>query len=153
MKITGKGWFSIVLLIISLFFFIDSFYYVPKAKIIPIGISVMTLVFTLIQIGRDVFSLGKADKAGAELEPSPQDPNASQTQDSEKSKWLFVLISVIWLAGFTALLSYSSYLIAVPVFLFFYVWLVGKIKVMNALLTAAGMGVFMYLMFSVLLGV
>jgi len=152
-KITGKGWFSIVLLMIFLFFAIDSFNYGPKARLIPLIVVGFSLIFTLIQVAKEVFLVEKKNNVDTMPEASSEKPDDSQKQNADKPRWFFVFYTFIWLCGFTALLHFTNYLIAVPMFLISYVWLVGKVKIVHALGTGLGMTFVMFIMFQLILGV
>lgn len=157
MKMSGRSIFSLFIVIFMIILVINSFEYNSKARLIPLAVGFLVLVMTLLQFIADTTpSMGRRlsflRQKGMFTQQVNDQPNSeAQTQESEE-RWSQIMKTFIWLIGFTVLLYFTTYLFAVPIFLFLFIWLAGKEKIISALSVAVGMGVTMYVLFELLLG-
>lgn len=157
MKMSGRSIFSLVIVIFMIILVINSFEYNSKARLIPLGVGFLVLVMTFLQFLTDTIpSMGRRfsflrEKGMFTQQVNDQPNSESESQESEV-RWSQIIKTFIWLIGFTVLLHFTTYLFAVPIFLFLFIWLAGKEKIISALSVAFGMGVSMYVLFELLLG-
>jgi hypothetical protein len=181
MKLSGRGIFSLLIVIAMIIFIVSSLEYNPKARMIPLAVGIMVLVMSLLQFLVDLIpSLGKklpfvSDKGmlsqGATkpkfdsatldeptldetIQSGANQPVTSKQDEPEDKdeRWSSVFLIFLCLLGFVLLLQFTTYLIAVSLFVFLFIWLMGKEKVTSALAVAVGLGICMYALFGLLLG-
>jgi small-conductance mechanosensitive channel len=165
MTLTGRSWFSLFITIVMLVMVVIAFEYNPKARLIPIMVGTLIFIMALIQFLGDTFpaiadrlpflrqkGLLTADQTHSEVDSKDESmQEKAQPHQEEKEPWSRILISFIWLIGFTVILYLTTYLVAVPLFLFFFVRFAGKAKTLPSLLLSIGMSIFMYVLFELLL--
>jgi hypothetical protein len=150
LTLTGRGIVSLIVAIFSLVLLIVGFDYNEKARMIPVGAATIVLVMALLQLMADTFpAFGKRFRFIAGNGTSFE---TSESNDEEES-WKSVFACLAWLIGFVAVLYLTTYLIAVPAFLFLFIWLGGKSKLLPAVYIAAGAWVFLYILFELVLKV
>jgi hypothetical protein len=166
----GRAIFTLIIVLLMAVLIIYSVDYNPTARSIPIVVGSMVLFMSLVQLLGDMFPtlserfafLGERNNNiddSKQIEENIETKEQIQETDKEnpsgkdsEEDWSQIFISFIWLIGFVVLLFFTSYLLAVPLFLFFYTWLAGKTKPSAALGIAIGMGLFMFVLFDLLLG-
>ena len=80
-----------------------------------------------------------------------EEKKSKEEEGEQHEKWSYILLLFSILIAFTVVLYYTSYLIAIPLFLCLFIWLVGKEKFISALSIAIGMTGFMYILFELIL--
>jgi hypothetical protein len=166
MKLTGKGLFSLFIALLMAILIINAMEFNSKARSIPIGVGTIVLIMSLLQFFSDTFPntkkylffikqsgvFNEAEKI-TKSEANDNSGIAEKKEEvQEEGETKSVLVILLSLVGFILLLSITTYMIAVTVFIFLFVWLVGKEKVTSALSLAVVLGIAMYLLFDVILG-
>jgi hypothetical protein len=165
MTLTGRSWFSLFITIVMLVMVVIAFEYNPKARLIPIMVGTLIFIMALVQFLGDTFpsiadrfpflrqkGMLTADQTHSEVDSKDESmQEKAESHPEENESWLRIFISFIWLIGFTVILYFTTYLVAVPLFLFFFVRFAGKAKTLPSLLLSIGMSVFMYVLFELLL--
>lgn len=144
----GKNIFSVLIGVISLYMFLSSFQFNEKARVAPLIVSGVILIMIIIQIVMDTFSKRK------KWSPTSQESIESSTSNAEEEKkndWPEVLLIFSILIIFGLLLYFTSYLVAIPLFLSLFIWRIGKESFKHSLSVAIGVTVFMYILFGLFL--
>lgn len=149
--INGRSIFSFLLVVVMAIFSVYSLKYNPTARSIPLAVGNAVLIMAFIQLLVDALPSLSHRIMSMISKNKPKAVETSEDPDHVIS-WSKVLIIFIWLIGFTFLLHWTSYLVAVPVFLLLFIWKVGKAPFIPSLGVAFGMLTFMYVLFDVLLG-
>ncbi len=160
MKISGRSIFSLVIIVAMIIFVTLSLNFNSQARLFPLVVGSITLIMAILQFLGDsvpavrrrfpfltqegIFSEDKKSQ-GQENQGEQNEPT------SESSSWGIVSIIVLCIIGFIILLHYTSYLLAVPVFLFIVIYFLGKEKIFSSLGIAGVMTVFMYVLFDLIL--
>ncbi|WP_134704154.1 tripartite tricarboxylate transporter TctB family protein [Ammoniphilus sp. YIM 78166] len=147
--INGRSIFSFLLVVVMAIFSVYSLKYNPTARSIPLAVGNAVLIMAFIQLLSDALP-SFSQRIMSMI--SKNKPKAVEMSEDDEIKWSKVSIIFIWLIGFTFLLHWTSYLVAVPVFLLLFIWKVGKAPFIPSLGVAFGMLTFMYVLFDVLLG-
>ncbi|WP_102348625.1 tripartite tricarboxylate transporter TctB family protein [Bacillus sp. Marseille-P3661] len=148
--INGRNLFNLLLLISMLVMVILSFDYNPKARLFPLYVGLLTFVMLFWQYLVDQFPSIKQKFNFTKIEKETVQEEKSE-EVSEGKTWAVALQCIIAMVGFTILLKFISYLIAVPIFLVLFIWLVGKAKFIRALSISIIMSGFMYVLFDLVL--
>lgn len=148
--INGRNLFNLILLITMLVMVIISFDYNPKARLFPLAVGAVTFVMLLWQLIMDQFPKLK-EKMSLTNTESEKEKKEEKNPEQKKKHWLVAFQCLIAMVILTVLLIYVSYLIAVPVFLLLFIWLIGKAKLMNALGVSILVSGFMYVLFDLVL--
>ncbi len=153
MKLTGKGIFILIIFLFILVLTVDSFQYRPKARLIPLSVGLLITFMCLIQLINDIFPTAAKPLRFLQQQGifSKEKSNEMEGKNSEIELWKKFFIVFLWLIIFCTLLYFISYLIVVPLFLFLFIWLGGKERILLALSVALGMFIFLYVLFEVLL--
>lgn len=159
---SGRNVFTLLLLLLMAVLIVYSFEYGWTAQSIPLVVGVVVLVMALLQLLSDSFSsFGKhlpfIKQTGVLMEDKMQqqfeDGNVIAPENTEEDyEWPKVFTVFLWLIGFVILLAFTSYWIAVPLFLFFFLRLAGKAKASVSFGISLGIGLFMFILFDVILG-
>jgi hypothetical protein len=140
---TGTAYFLMAIFILLLVFLMVSLTYDQyKTKFMPVLVSAMTLVLTvvaLIQEFRETAKTGGIEKQEAgEMQKKTDAPLSGYLK---AFGWFFLLIVSVYVFGF---------FIAIPLWMFFYLWKHGH-RWWSAMLQGAGTILIAYLVFVVLL--
>lgn len=152
MKLKSQNIFDLVLALVACIFLVVSLGYDPRARLVPLVVAVPTLTLLLFQILGDTVP-AVADRlrfiyqGGIFSSSRDSGPPPQEKKESEPWPWRILL----WLCGFCAALYVLSYLVVVPLFVFLLTLVEGREKPLKALLLAAGTGMFIFLLFDVLL--
>ncbi|GAB7388846.1 hypothetical protein BSNK01_26840 [Bacillaceae bacterium] len=161
----GRNLFNLLIALAMVVLIAYSFAYNATARSIPLFVGSLVLIMSVLQFLVDAFP-GMANRlsfirqTGVLMEDRMQQDIESkheishETQpapEEKKDDWGKVFAIFLWMSGFVLLLAFTTYKLAVPLFLFLFIWLVGKERILPALGIAAGMGVFMYALFDLLL--
>ena len=162
----GVGIFELALVAVSVLFFILSLDFNPKARFAPgVFSAVLFLLVSALFLGDNVpffqkrFKFMNQKGFFTDLEKKEQPVENDSTVVNENNGTLVVnenvkLIRVLlWLAGFLIALRFVTYLIIVPVWLFFFSKIEGNLKWRESAYMALGMGIFDYVLFDLLLHV
>lgn len=141
MKKKDRIVFDLFLLAVTLTFGIVAFSFRPGSKELPLLTTGTVLVLILLQLIIDL-----RGKAKPETGESKDDDSISN-----EAGWGYPFLNFVWLIGFVVLLSLVSYLIAVPVFTFVYMFVFIKTGWRPALSVSLGLLFFMYVTFELLL--
>jgi hypothetical protein len=136
---SGRLFFDFSLVVLLLVAAFMSFSYAPDARAIPLATSIVAMVFVLIQIVIDIKgSVREAEHPGG-------------GGDGESIGYRRPLMIFIYLAGFVFLLWWMGYLFAVPISAFALMRLAGRVPWVTAVGVAAGLWLFVYVVFEVML--
>jgi len=167
MKLKGSGWFELVIIAFSAVLLVMSTSYNEKARLFPmilsmVMIAVMGLIFLQESVPAAGRYLGFVKESGLFASRKPAngkvdgegEDEGEQTQNAavRHSEVFRLLRFILWLLGCIILLKFVTYLMIMPVFLLLFTKVEARQSWRNAAGVAAGMGVFNYLLFSVLLG-
>jgi hypothetical protein len=169
--------FDLIILGFFLLFAFISFAYNPRARSIPLALGILGSVMMLMQLLVDALPglrsklrfvsatglLAKEDQTrlkGSEEPDSegipvtdPAPPVPVRKSISLGREWWRVLRVVLWLAGFTVLLAFTNYLIAVGVFIVLMTRFEAKQSWKNAILLGACTNLGFFILFELLLKV
>lgn len=154
-RLNASGIFKLFMMGVGLVGLILATSYNPTARMIPLGLSVLLIVLmALMFLQENVPALSKyfgfMGQRGLFSEEKAKTDSAEKSEEAKQEyRKLFRLI--IWLVAFTILLGYVNYLIAVPLFLLLFIRLEGGQSWRSAVYVAAGMGIFNFLLFDLLL--
>ncbi|GAB6174006.1 hypothetical protein JCM15765_34840 [Paradesulfitobacterium aromaticivorans] len=174
MKLKGNAIFELFLLVLSVAMFFVSWSYNPRARFIPEILSVVMFILAmLLLLGENVPSLQKRmgfmrqkgffTNTGSAGKISEQDQGAVTDSGTEKEtepvsesdaslkENLKLVRLLLWLIAFVVMLRFVSYLITVPVWLLLFIKAEGERSWRQSALVAVGMGIFDYVLFTVLL--
>lgn len=158
MKMTERSIFSLLLILVMTFFVIIAFNYNPQARLFPLVVGSMTLIMLIIQfLGETVRTFGKrfpflSQQGMFSTPPNKEDKQGERGQTlDESAPWTSVLVIIMSIIGFIIVLYYTNYLVAVFVFLFTVLCLIGKEKPLKGLGIAIIMTLFMYILFDLVL--
>lgn len=142
---TGTAYFLMVIFVFLMVFLVLSFTYDEmKVKLMPALVSAITLVLTAVAL---VQELNGAEKTNGEEKPAEEAEH--KKTDIPLSRflnafgWFFLQVAAVYLLGFY---------LAIPLWIFFYLWKHGH-RWWSALLQGAGSIVVVYLVFVLLLQV
>jgi hypothetical protein len=140
--------FSIALFVltISVSFLLWARTYPPRSGAVPELVAWATIVLSLIDVaiqfetpwGRWLRRLVTAEKIVEWKMEGDEDASLGR-----------ILAAIGWVAGYVALLYFVGFLIATPVYMFFYMWLHGKLGMVTNLLVTAGTALTIWLTFEV----
>lgn len=154
-RLNASGLFKLFLIGVGLVGLVLSTNYNPTARLIPMWLSILfILIMGLLFLQEHVPALGKhlqfMGQSGlfAKQKKKTDSPERAE-QEKQEYRTLFRL--VIWLVAFTIVLGFVNYLISVPLFLLSFIRFEGKQSWRNAVYVAAGMGIFNFLLFDLLL--
>jgi hypothetical protein len=171
-KLSGQMITSLGITLLMFMMFLMGFTYNPTARLIPLIVSGVVFTLALLQFLGDVFPVirsclpvlsqhgiiqaNKPVDDKNEVEHSGADHEAEETADDGENEdgqglWGTVFISFASLIVFVVVLQLVGYLIAVPIFLFLFIWLFAKEKILPSLNIAIGAGVFFYILFELIL--
>lgn len=154
-QLKASGLFQLLLIGVGLVGLISATSYNPQARLIPMALSIllillMALLFLQENVpaaAKHLWFMGQSGLfAGKEKQSQCEDREEKEQQEYRK---LFRLL--LWLVAFTAMLGFVTYLITVPLFLLLFIRIEGGQTWQNAAYASAGMGVFNYLLFDLLL--
>jgi len=163
MKLKGSSWFELAIVIISVVMLVISTSYNEKARLFPMVISVILIVVMVLLflqetvpaasrylgfIGSGGLFASRKSASGKDEGESDKAPNAAAQHGEVYRLFRFIL----WLLGCIIMLKFVTYLIVMPVFLLLFTKVEARQSWRNAVGVALGMGVFNYLLFTVLLG-
>ena len=151
MTLLKKNLFSLLIGVVSLYMFISSFGFNEKARVAPLMVSGAILIMLIFQIGIDSLLLRKNLSTTSKESVNGSSNNAEHKEKEKKDEWPEVLLIFFMLIIFGLLLSFTTYLIAIPLFLCLFIWLIGKEQFSQSLSVAVGVTVFMYILFGLLL--
>ncbi|WP_017727579.1 tripartite tricarboxylate transporter TctB family protein [Halalkalibacterium ligniniphilum] len=164
MRISERSIFSLILIVTMGVFVALSFTFNPQARLFPLVVGGITFIMLIIQFfGDSVPSIARRfpflRQEGVFSAPSNQDKQKSEQDEqveeeqakNEKSPWAAVATIILSIAGFIVILHFTSYLLAVLVFLFFVICILGKEKLIKSLGIAVLITGFMYVLFDLIL--
>ncbi|MBS4024490.1 MAG: tripartite tricarboxylate transporter TctB family protein [Clostridia bacterium] len=162
MRDYGRFFFNILLLIFFLVLVIISFDYRPQARMLPLNLGLVGLGMVLVQTLFD--SSAKAAQKLKFLQEEgffseaaniscAQEKNITSSQQDTLNfqEWWEAIRIFAWLIALVIALRYFNYIWTIFTFIFLIVWLEGKRRILDALYLATGVGIFMYLIFVMLL--
>jgi len=141
-KISPTTLFLIVVLIVMAVFFVTSLGYPePKVKLMPLLMSGFTIVLCLVALIQDL-------RAGSKRS-MPTDENGDVIEDEQilGTPLIAYFQAFLWFAALIACVYFLGFIIAVPVWIFVYLWKHGN-RWWTALLLGIGMIVVMYVIFT-----
>ena len=155
MKWIERNIFSLLIVILSLMMFFLAFDFNNKARLVPLLVSSVMFFMAIIQIVIDSVPKWKQKQAHSTSFSNQvmkkEEKKSKEEEGEQHEKWSYILLLFSILIAFTVVLYYTSYLIAIPLFLCLFIWLVGKEKFISALSIAIGMTGFMYILFELIL--
>jgi len=159
LKNKGDAVFSFCLLIFLAVLVYSCFSYNPTARLIPLALGIFGLSFSGLQfllevspaISEKLIFLKKEGDIFSVQEKAKS--NSLQKDDPTEVNWLQVLRIFLWLLAFLVLLNFTYPLVVIPLFIFLFLVLESRERWIRSLGIAAGVGVFVYLLFSLLLGI
>jgi len=132
----GRILFSLVLIAIGVYAVYAAWGWTFKARLFPLAVSIPLMALAAAQLLLDLF--GKAETASGpalELEFEANVP--------PDVAWRRVIGMLLWIAGFILLVFLLGFPVAIPLFVFSYLWLQGEAGWWQSLgLTAAAWGFF-----------
>ena len=140
-------WSAVVVLVLSIGFLLWARTYPDDARAMPVLVACGTIILSLIDIisqfetpfGRKVRYLITADKIVE-----------WKMEGDEEAAFSRILLSVAWLVGYLVGLFLVGFIIATPIYIFFYMVLHGRRSMRDSALTAAGATLMIWLTFVVL---
>jgi hypothetical protein len=159
MRFKGDSVFSLCLLLFTAVLVFLCFSYNPTARLIPLVLGLLGLLLLSVQLLLEISPAGSKnlmflkDKGDIFSVQGKAQFYPSQTSTFVKINWLQVLRIFTWLAVFVFFLYITYPLVVIPLFIFFFLSVEGRENWRRSLGLAAGTGVFMYLLFSLLLGI
>ena len=154
-RLNDSGIFKLFMLGVGLLGFILATTYNTTAGMIPLVLSALLIILTtfmFLQENVPALSkfLGFINQKGlfSEEKSSAGSPENSRDDKQEYRKLLRLLI---WLIAFAVVLGFVTYFVAVPLFLLLFIRFEGSQSWRNAIITSAGMGIFMVVLLDVLL--
>lgn len=165
MKMTGKVVFDGVLVLIFAVMVVMSFGYNSQARLVPLIIGIPSLVMSIVQLIADGFpSLQRklsitqqrgVSAIGGYLHDHDEDRETLKepTEYIKKAEIKRAVRVFGWLILLTILLGVVNYHIGIPIFIFLFMLLESRVKLLTSLLVAAGTEGFIYLLFGILLRV
>lgn len=144
-KLSPTAWFLIVVLLAMSVFFVASLGYSDiKVKLMPALMSGLTIVLALFALIQDL-------KAGARQNmPTDEDGDVIEDEKIIGTPLRAYFQAFLWFAGLIALVYGLGFIIAVPLWMFVYLWRHGS-QWWTAILLGVGMIVIIYLVFTTLL--
>jgi hypothetical protein len=143
---TGTAYFLMAIFILLVVFLMVSLTYEQyKTKFMPVLVSVITLVLTVVALIQEIRGAAKKG-SGQQEEREEAKSKKTDVPLSEHLKafiWFFLLIVSVYVLGF---------FISIPLWVFFYLWRHGH-RWWSAMLQGAGAILIAYLVFVVLLQV
>ena len=142
---TGTAYFLIVILIFVLIFLTVSLTYDEmKVKLLPALVSAITLVLTVIALTQEFKGAAKTGSTEKQVEETDhKKKEVPLGRFLNAFGWFFLQIAGVYVLGF---------LIAIPLWIFIYLWQHGH-RWWSAVLQGAGAVLIVYLVFAVLLQV
>jgi hypothetical protein len=142
---TGTAYFLMAIFIVLLVFLVVSLTYDEfRTKFMPVLVSAITLVLTIVALIQEFRGAAKAsgikEQEAGEIQKKTEAPLSGYLK---AFGWFFLLIVSVYILGF---------FIAIPLWIFFYLWKHGH-RWWSALLQGAGAILIAYLVFVVLLQV
>lgn len=158
MTFTGRALFSLVIVLLMAYMIITSFEYSLTARLFPATIGSVVLLMALIQFIGDIYPASKKylkflKQKGVALDGNVNKSETVKKEPVQEASWLKIYFIFICLFATTALMYYTQFLIAVGVFLFFFIWLVGKEKLRIAIGISIGTIIVMHVLFNMILKV
>ena len=162
MTFSGRSLLSLIIVLLMSYMVVASFEYGYRARVFPAVLGSLMLVMALLQFVADTFpafsnklrfltTKGVALDANAARPIGQDSPAKGRDSPHPPTSWSTVYGIFAALAAFAVLMSFTSFLVAVPAFLLLYVWLVAKERFAAALGLAAGILLFMYAIFKLIL--
>jgi len=151
MNMKEKSIFDLCLILLVSAFLVLALGYEPRARLIPLLVAVPTLILLVLQFLVDAVPAA-TDKLRFMLQSgvfTAENGGSVSQLKQRKEPWPWRIL--LWLVGFCVAIYYLSYLVVVPLFVFLVTMVEGREKPFAALLLAAGTGIFVYLLFAVLL--
>lgn len=168
MKLKGNGVFELFLVVLSVVMFFVSWSYNPRARLVPEILSVIMFVLAMMLfLSENVPSMqkrmgfmrqrgfftktGSAGKGSEQSQDVEREGKGAETETEIKSENIKLIRLLLWLIAFVVMLRFVSYLITVPLWLLLFIKVEGERSWRQSALVAAGMGIFDYVLFAVLL--
>jgi len=164
---TSKGnlVFQFLLVIFFAILVVVGLDYNERARLIPVTVGIVAFLMTATLLLADAvpaigskLSLVRASGIALDSPGSKrtgEGPEAtdvkSQARDEPRGFTLRTWRIFLWLAFLALLLRYVEYLISLPLFIFLMMVVEGRQRLVTSLLTAAGMGVFYFVLFRLML--
>lgn len=128
------------------------------ARLVPLIIGIPTLAGLVVQLVLDVFpGLRKAARRSPVDEPAgtdgPADADAAGAEEQGRSRARREVVFAAWVAGIVVLTATIGLLVAIPVALLFFFKVLSRESWVLALSLTAGIWIFIYVLFDVVLGV
>lgn len=164
MILTGRGLFSLGVALATLLLIILSLDLNEKSRLIPIVVGILLLGMSTLQFLGDTFPriskrLPFVHQKGMLTASTEMTVNNGEVKLEEKKtkevdeSWLQIYKAFGLSIGFIILMYYTSYLIAIPVFLFLAIRLVSKARIIPTLWVVLITEIFMYILFDLILQV
>jgi hypothetical protein len=155
MKERGRSIVGLVIVALAITFGCSSLFNVPgRGKIFPLILSTVLLGLGSLKFLRDTFPrmgrhLGFVDVPGI---LSGNRNELEEVEEGSRVKQIRASLAFILLLGFIIALSFVHFLIATPLFTAGLLILAGRVGWKSGAVVGLGMGIFIYLVFIVLLG-
>jgi Tripartite tricarboxylate transporter TctB family len=135
----GGTYFTIFILAFALFFCVYSLTFGQiKTKLLPLAVSVLTLILAGIQLGTELVKKRRAQEE--------KDLNETGKGSNRKDDLHFYVTYFIWSLGLILGIYLLGFLISIPIFIFSFLLLHGQ-KSYKSALTAAIMTISLYVVF------
>lgn len=162
MTFTGRSLFSLIIALLMGYMVVASFEYGFRARVFPAALGSLMFVMALLQFVADTFpgfsnklrfltTKGVALDANAARPIGQESPARTGEPPRPPASWSTVYGIFASLAVFAVLMSFTSFLVAVPAFLLLYVRFAAQERFAAALGLAGGILLFMYAIFKLIL--
>lgn len=151
-----------VFLLVALMAVVISFGYVKDARTFPLLVGLVTSLLLILQILADFFPNVKAlkfikpinfrNRPSATRSVEKKENNETKKEEEVAVPWTKVFVLFGWLIGFVIMTKYIIYSIGAPIFIFLITHYLSKESLKISIFLALGTGLFLYLIFGLILG-
>ncbi|RUL47375.1 tripartite tricarboxylate transporter TctB family protein [Lysinibacillus antri] len=128
---------NVIMILISVLTLWMAFGYNEKARLLPIFVSIILLIASIYQAIKNI----KIIRAGIEHEEKVESSSSLKN----------IIVVTLLLIGFVILLYFVKYYLASPIFVFAFLWLLAKEKLIPSLITSVSTGVGLFILFDLIL--
>lgn len=158
-SINARTIFNVFLLAFFALFTLMSMEYNSRARLIPMLFGTLGFAMVFLQLLHDAFpgtnyKLKFLKEEGIAFSGHAHSSTGNKpkgVKERDTNNWWLPARVFMWLIAFLIGLYFLDYLLAVPLFLFFFLWLEGGVKILPALAVSMGTGFFMGCLFEIIL--
>ena len=141
-------YFSIAVFILVVLYWLKTFSYGPKTRLVPLIVSSAGIFFSIVTLLAE-FSPKIASRFEMNMFSTGDSPSDEfRGEKSSRNLWFVAL----WLLGFLGLTFVSGYLVSIPVALLFFLRYFKKQSLITCIIITSAAFIFIYAMFTMLMG-